>query len=837
MIKYQNSVASTIDGTPIIGAQVLVTISGQTGQEADVFADSNGTTQLTQPLVTDQQGSFFFYAADGRYTVTVSAAETTISQTDITIVDSLSVKNRALLAPENDSGSIIPPVAERAGKLLMFNEDGTSTAALPNSFPGDPGPAFATFFTLPTFKAAPTSNATQVLQASGIPAGTFIWTSGDYTGQADDLNIIKADSSALSVGAWVRQKADGIAASLPGFPAIVKTLGDALPYISPGEFFGIKSDGVADDTAALQAAIDAVANNSRARGGLLQLRPGGLTRTGSQIILKPYVRLDLRGGTLQANLNGGNDAGLRPMSYSEVGFGMIDVRSTGTPGSSASVHAPIFAGVDYSSLVDINSPDPLDNVVGFYGHDLVLTSDKDRGPVSTGGAAAVQFAANVSSCVMARIYVPSSSKLQQALGLDWGIRGRKPDGTQALFSDPSKMTQNLSAFNAGYAITTHPHDNRFEDWIIGDLSRPRQNGVPDSGTSAARESAAYGNSFYNFRVASTTEAAFVHHMGDLGYEFASETDLRRAARGSVFEKMFVADAKGGHGIKTDSKADNVARAQTDYGYSPRFNPVYQTDVQFTDVTGRTTVGASTNGFAGLYCFSQRGGVFTGIDMVGFEVGARFDGVADVTEHVGRYSFSRKQNVWVHGGSTNVRINDPEDISYGNRSGGGFSNVHFENGARNGIYGGTIGAMGSDESALHGILCGAAADGNSETTIKGVRVNSHGSGGFAIVAGSSSAWGTLREISGVTYGSFVTNKYTGESAQPVSRDGANAPAEYVMTQGSTISDAIASLSGKTVARGERYRFTDPSASGKEGLIAVGNGLASTTTLKGFGSVDA
>lgn len=41
-------------------------------------------------------------------------------------------------------------------------------------------------------------------------SATFKWTLGDYSGQADDVNIIKADSTALSVGAWLRQSADKI---------------------------------------------------------------------------------------------------------------------------------------------------------------------------------------------------------------------------------------------------------------------------------------------------------------------------------------------------------------------------------------------------------------------------------------------------------------------------------------------------------------------------------------------------------------------------------------------------------------------------------------------------
>jgi hypothetical protein len=69
-----------------------------------------------------------------------------------------------------------------------------------------------TYFTLGALKASPVTEGTSFLvQDAAVDDGAFFWTLGNYTGQADDINIIKADSTALSVGAWVRQSIDSIA--------------------------------------------------------------------------------------------------------------------------------------------------------------------------------------------------------------------------------------------------------------------------------------------------------------------------------------------------------------------------------------------------------------------------------------------------------------------------------------------------------------------------------------------------------------------------------------------------------------------------------------------------
>lgn len=88
MQKYVNSVAS-LTGAPVGGALVQVN-NYPSGTAATIYAD-NGVTLATNPLTTDAvNGSFSFYAADGRYQLVISGANVQ-PQTlnDILLVDPL----------------------------------------------------------------------------------------------------------------------------------------------------------------------------------------------------------------------------------------------------------------------------------------------------------------------------------------------------------------------------------------------------------------------------------------------------------------------------------------------------------------------------------------------------------------------------------------------------------------------------------------------------------------------------------------------------------------------------------------------------------------------------
>ena len=84
--------------------------------------------------------------------------------------------------------------------------------------PGPAGPAGNAAETLADLKAAPITNASMIYDGS-----PFTWTVGNYTGQADDINIVQSDFFPLSTGAWVRQGADKLSFVQPEAQAVLRS--------------------------------------------------------------------------------------------------------------------------------------------------------------------------------------------------------------------------------------------------------------------------------------------------------------------------------------------------------------------------------------------------------------------------------------------------------------------------------------------------------------------------------------------------------------------------------------------------------------------------------------
>jgi hypothetical protein len=87
MQKYVNSVAAAT-GMPVAGASVQVNL-WPAATPASIFTD-NGVTPAANPLTTDTNGQFAFYAADGRYQLVISGTNIqTQTLNDILLVDPL----------------------------------------------------------------------------------------------------------------------------------------------------------------------------------------------------------------------------------------------------------------------------------------------------------------------------------------------------------------------------------------------------------------------------------------------------------------------------------------------------------------------------------------------------------------------------------------------------------------------------------------------------------------------------------------------------------------------------------------------------------------------------
>jgi hypothetical protein len=114
---------------------------------------------------------------------------------DLVLRDQLS---RAPVLPRNSS--------DAAGLFPQVQVDGSW--GLTPGVAGVAGPADAFRVNLAALKAAAITDG-----KSDFDGSTWYWTTGDYSGRADDRNIVKSDRAALTVGAWIRQQATNIQAS------------------------------------------------------------------------------------------------------------------------------------------------------------------------------------------------------------------------------------------------------------------------------------------------------------------------------------------------------------------------------------------------------------------------------------------------------------------------------------------------------------------------------------------------------------------------------------------------------------------------------------------------
>jgi len=86
MQRYINSVANA-NGTPVSGASVLVQ-TYPAGTTATIYASNSTAIPVANPVTTDSNGQFAFYAPDGRYQLVISGnAITTQTIKDILLED------------------------------------------------------------------------------------------------------------------------------------------------------------------------------------------------------------------------------------------------------------------------------------------------------------------------------------------------------------------------------------------------------------------------------------------------------------------------------------------------------------------------------------------------------------------------------------------------------------------------------------------------------------------------------------------------------------------------------------------------------------------------------
>lgn len=213
MQKYHESVLN-MTGTPADGVSVLVSLFN--GGVATIYSD-NGVTEASNPLTTNSLGYFEFYAADGRYTLTISGSGIeTINITDVLLED-----------PQDGSAMVID------GGTISDSAISGGTV---------------------------TDSALSNITIDGVAVA------GSDIAKYSRLN----DTDGSSLVGFIQS----------GTGAVARTGQDKLRETVSVKDFGAVGDGVADDTAAIQAAVNAVLANTN--GGTLFI-PAGLYKLTSTI--------------------------------------------------------------------------------------------------------------------------------------------------------------------------------------------------------------------------------------------------------------------------------------------------------------------------------------------------------------------------------------------------------------------------------------------------------------------------------------------------------------------------------------------------------------------------
>lgn len=147
------------------------------------------------------------------------------------------------------------PVAD--GDLATLGVVKQLASSIPKGAKGDTGAANSTYATLTELKAANPSNLSYILTTPTGPV-TYSYVNGNYTGQADDLAVVKLDAVPLTTGALVRQNADSILFASNTLKERLSNEVWVTDYIPRSVWNNIKANGNVDASPYVQAAIDDV---------------------------------------------------------------------------------------------------------------------------------------------------------------------------------------------------------------------------------------------------------------------------------------------------------------------------------------------------------------------------------------------------------------------------------------------------------------------------------------------------------------------------------------------------------------------------------------------------
>lgn len=681
---------------------------------------------------------------------------------------------------------------------------------------------------------------------------------------------LRTDLAGSAGGTLVAFQQAGVGASL-------RTLRAKLRDLVHVADFGAVGDGVTDDLAAIQAAIDYQAG----RGGGIVLADPVTYRIvittsvpDKGLVVADGVYLDLMGGKLDPDRTG-DVYTVRLKNRATIRNGTILPGASSGGGSQASWSSAIMIGCSYGEFGVPGNVSSFEAVSGWCVERMTLSTVKS-------GASCIQMGGGVHHGVIQDCTFPDSAFALGAVSLDWGAVG-----TGVTTSDIAGFR---AAFDGGTAYTTHPNNIVIQRLKIGVLSNASSHGV--------RLSGCHDITVRDVDIAQTNYSGVYLHSGDVGYEFAPAATKPFRHLGISIEGVTVQDANNGWGCYGDANADNIQSAATGSSFT---GAISGTALTASAVTGLIVVGQVISGTgvtAGTKITAQLSGPDKGAGTYSVSVshslgsrtmtGAAYVPILPVFSRAGYYIRDLKtfsdaggsvvtgiffhrvigvtlEDVVVRGHKNGIEISEGGDevsIIRGESSGnrecgllaghgvdlpldlrvaglrsfnnnltvGAFSDAFIDGVTGCEVSNCVLGDTGS--LATYGLRLGATT---SKARLTGNRVKAVKSGGTAYAVGNSSDYGILAEWSGNSCDG-ASNFYAGANILTertiIGPDGVSRRSA-VCAKGSLSAD-ITPNSGAWVA-GEVIRYRDPSAAGYSGTTCVTGG--SPGTWKRWGLIEA
>lgn len=271
--------------------------------------------------------------------------------------------------------------------------------------------------------------------------------------------------------------------------------------------FNARGDGSTDDTAAIQAAIDAATP-----GGVVLADPGVTYKITSAIALKAGVTLDLQRSTLRFDLVGDLEALQVRGNNVAVRNGSIKVVGTNLGGTAGNWHTPINIGQFLTNT----------------GYENVTVRDLTIEGNRSGGNG-ILVTADSRNVLLENVVFPDSGVMAIPILLHWGSDGQ-----------------------ASPALTTHPHDITIRNVQVGTMTYTEQPFMP---AAAVYLSAVYNVLVDNVTVKQINGSVVTISVGTYGFTRAAAAVQPLGMQGITVRDVACAAAQG-YGVYVNGFADN-----------------------------------------------------------------------------------------------------------------------------------------------------------------------------------------------------------------------------------------------------------------------------------------